>query len=150
MFKKFREKKKIYEEDCDILQQKYSFFRESEHKFKKTLILIEDKVFLIEATTSEEFNKKYNDFILKVKESVPEDCDIQLNYIRIKNKGEIQFINNKYTMIIKYEEFQLKKEYSEEEYLKIKEEYKKNYKEYKEFENILCEKYGVYMGDKVR
>ena len=106
------------------------------------VFLIEDKMFLIAANTNDEFTEKYNDFILKVKESVPKKITIQPNYIRIKNKGEIQFIYNKYTMIIKYEEFKLKKEYSDEEYSKKKELFEKLDKEYREYESIFYKKYG--------
>lgn len=105
------------------------------------VFLIEDKIFLIEANTSDEFTEKYNDFILKVKESEPKNISIQPNYIRIKNKSEIQFVNNKYTMIIKYEEFNLKKEYSNEEYLKRKEQFEILYKEYREYANVFCKKH---------
>ena len=81
--------------------------------------------------------------ILKVKESEPKNISCQPNYIRIKNTGELQFINRKYTMIITYEEFMLKKEYSDEEYLKRKKNFEKLYKEYREYEKNFHEKYGI-------
>ena len=140
-FKKNREKKKIYNEDCSILQEKYSLYKNAKYDLERMVFLIEDKIFLIEANTSDEFTEKYNDFILKVKESKPKNINIQPNYIRIKNKSEIQFDNNKYRMIIKYEEFILKKEYSNEEYLKRKEQFEILHKEYINYANIFSKKY---------
>lgn len=141
-FKKNREKKNIYNEDCSKLRELYYSYRKAKYELEEMVFLIEDKMFLIAANTSDEFTEKYNDFILKVKESVPKKITIQPNYIRIKNKGEIQFINNKYTMIIKYEEFKLKKEYSDEEYSKKKELFEKLDKEYREYESVFYKKYG--------
>lgn len=139
--KKNREKKKIYSEDCSILREKYHLYKNAKYDLERMVFLIEDKIFLIEANTSDEFTEKYNDFILKVKESEPKNISIQPNYIRIKDKSEIQFDNNKYRMIIKYEEFILKKEYSNEDYLKRKDNLEKLYKEYRDYANIFCEKY---------
>ena len=141
-FKKIREKKKIYSEDCSMLREKYHLYERAEDDLEGMVYLVEDKIFLIEATTSDEFTEKYNDFILKVKESEPKNIRIQPNYIRIINKSEIQFVNNKYTMIIKYEEFMLKKEYSNEEYLKRKKKFEKLYKEYREYEKKFHGEYG--------
>lgn len=148
LLKKNREKKKIYSEDCSILRERYHLYKNAKYDLERMVFLIEDNIFLIEANTSDEFTEKYNDFILKVKESEPKDISIQPNYIRIKNKSEIQFVNNKYRMIIKYEEFILKREYSNEEYLKRKEQFEILYKEYIDYKNIFCEKYGTNI-DKV-
>lgn len=142
-FKKNSEKKKIYNEDCSKLRELYYLYKNAKYDLEKMVFLIKDKMFLIEANTSDEFTEKYNDFILKVQESVPKKISIQPNYIRIKSKGEIQFINNKYIMIIKYEEFKLKKEYSDEEYSKQKELFEKLDMDYREYEKNFHRKYGI-------
>lgn len=146
-FKKNSEKKKIYNEDCSKLRELYYLYKNAKYDLERMVFLIEDKIFLIEANTSDEFTEKYNDFILKVKESEPKNISIQPNYIRIKNKSEIQFANEKYTMIINYEEFMLKKEYSNEEYLKRKEKFEILYKEYREYLNVFCKKHNTTVNE---
>lgn len=147
MFKKIREKKKIYSKDRSILREKYYLYKDVKDELEEMVFLVTDKIFLIEADTSDEFNEKYNNFILKAKESKPERIYCQPNYIRIRSKSEIQFANKKYTMIIKYEEFMLKKEYSNEEYLKRKEQFEVSYKEYREYLSVFCKKHNTTINE---
>ena len=139
--KKNIEKRKIYDEDCSVLRKKYQLYRDAQYDLEKIFFLVTDKIFLVEGDTSQEFTEKYNDFILKAQESMPQYIFRKPNSIRIKNKSEIQFANNKYIMIINYDEFILKKEYSNEEYLKRKDNLEKLYKEYRDYANIFCEKH---------
>lgn len=74
MFKKIREKKKIYSEDRSILREKYYLYKDIKDELEEMVFLVTDKIFLIEADTSDEFNEKYNNFILKAREYLSVFC----------------------------------------------------------------------------
>jgi hypothetical protein len=143
-FKRYKEYSEKYKKDQSILDEKDYALWKARYKLEKMIILV-NKIFLIEANTDDEFNEKYNNFMLKNVEGINQGESFtnrtKLGSIFIKNKSKIEFSNNRYVMSIEYEEYELKNEYSNEDYLKAKYLLKKLEKEYKEYENRFNEKY---------
>lgn len=139
MFKKLIEKLEKRRNDKLILEEKYHLYVQAKFKLADMLLLV-DKTLLIEARTDDEFNEKYNEFKIKVAKSKPKHILCNLNHIRIKNEQKLTLNNDKYTMVIKYDEFILKDEYTYEEYLINKNILLELEKDYREIERKFIDK----------
>lgn len=144
LLKKYKIYKENKKKDYEIVKKHYRAFREAEDKFLETTIC-NDKIFIIKADNENEFNKKYNEFMAEISEGVKQGTfsfNINtLGTIFIKNKSKINFNENNFIVSIEYEEIELKKKYTKEDYLELKKSLEKLKEIFEEAEYLFNSKY---------
>lgn len=151
LFKKYKTYKKNLEKDYLLLEEQYEKLCVAEDNLKE-MVISNNKIFIIKAENEDEFNKKYNNFMAEISEGIKQGKYTfnknKLGSIFIINKSKIKFSEHHYIINIEYEEVELKKIYTNKDYLEAKQLLEKLEKDFKASESVFNSKYIVTFYEK--